>query len=202
MVEQLGVTAVMSLYCASGTLLTLTNKLAVGVFPSPNALLLLQSTLTVFLLLLLTRTLPDVVGPLPRLSCETLVLWSPPVLLFVGMLATSLLALLHVSAVTLIVIRNLCTLFVAFLERMVLGVPISTLSVAAFLGIFLGATLYGLHDLAFSAVGYMWLLCNVVCTAAFQIDVKKLISTAPGPQALGPFGMSYITTCFRFQFCF
>jgi drug/metabolite transporter (DMT)-like permease len=182
------------LYCISGTLLTLANKLAVVALPAPNALLVFQNGVTVLLLLTLTRVAPERVGgALPPLTVAAVRTWLPLTLLFVGMLASSLLALLQVSAVTLIVFRNLGTLVTAFFERAVLGTEISTLSVASLLGILLGVLLYAYHDLQFSAVGYAWLTLNVACTAAFQIYVKGLISAMPkeGPGALGPFGMSY-----------
>ena len=181
-------------YCASGTLLTLANKLAVLALPAPHALLVFQNGVTVLLLLALTHAVPEHVGgPLPPLTWHALRTWLPLTLLFVGMLATSLLALLQVSAVTLIVFRNLGSLVTAFFERAVLGMEISTLSVTSLLGILLGVLLYALHDLQFSAVGYAWLTLNVACTAAFQIYVKGLIVAQPktGPGALGPFGMSY-----------
>jgi len=181
-------------YCVAGTLLTLANKLAVAALPAPNALLIAQNGATVALLLALTRAAPGAFGgPLPPLTAAAVRAWLPLTLLFVGMLASSLLALQLVSAVTLIVFRNLCTLVVAFFERAVLGAEVGALSAAALLGILLGAVLYALSDLQFSAPGYAWLLLNVACTAAFQIYVKALVSGLPkeGPGALGPFGMSY-----------
>ena len=182
------------IYCVSCTLLTLANKLAVVAFPVPNLLLVFQNAVTVLLLLALTALIPGSVGgPLPPLTLEAVRTWLPLTLLFVGMLASSLLALQHVSAVTLIVIRNLSTLAVAFFERLVLGTEISTLSVASLLGLLAGAVLHGLYDMRFSAAGYVWLMINIVCTVSFQIYVKGLIAGLPkkGPGALGPFGMSY-----------
>ena len=189
-----GVAAALALYCVSDTLLTLANKLAVVALPAPHALLAFQNGVTVLLLLLLTHVVPDRVGgALPLLTTAAVRTWLPLTLLFVGMLASSLLALLQVSAVTLIVFRNLGTLVTAFFERSVLGTEISPLSVASLLGILFGVVLYGLHDLQFSAVGYAWLTLNIACTAAFQIYVKGLITAHPkeGPDAIGPFGMSY-----------
>ena len=190
----LTVAAALAVYCVSGTLLTLANKLAVLALPAPHTLLVVQNGATVLLLLAATSAAPGAVGgALPPLTAEAVRAWLPLTLLFVGMLASSLLALQAVSAVTLIVVRNLGTLVVAFFERVVLGAQISTLAVFSLLGILLGAVMYGLYDLQFSAVGYAWLAVNVACTAAFQIYVKGLIAGLPktGPGALGPFGMSY-----------
>ena len=188
------VAAAMLLYCVSGTLLTLVNKLAVLVLPLPHTLLLFQNGVTVALLLAISAAAPSAVGgPLPPLTAAVARDWLPLTLLFVGMLASSLLALQAVSAVTLIVVRNLGTLVVAFFERIVLGTQISTLTVGTLVGILLGTAIYGLYDLQFSAVGYAWLVVNIACTAAFQIYAKGLIAGLPksGPGALGPFGMSY-----------
>jgi drug/metabolite transporter (DMT)-like permease len=181
-------------YCISGTLLTLVNKLAILAFPAPNTLLLFQNGATVLLLLALTHIAPDRVGgPLPSLTLSAFKSWLPLTLLFVGMLGSSLLALQNVSSVTLIVFRNLCTLVVAFFERLVLGSEINTLAIFSLVGILCGAILYALNDIQFSIIGYAWLIVNVSCTAAFQIYVKSLISHLPkdGPGSLGPFGMSY-----------
>ena len=188
------VALVLAVYCASGPLLTLANKLAVTALPAPHALLALQNGATVALLLALTSAAPARFGgALPALTLPAVRAWAPLTLLFVGMLAASLLALQAVSATTLVVVRNAGTLVVAFFERAVLGTPISTLSVASLLGILAGVGLYGAGDVHFSAAGYAWLAVNVACTAAFQIYVKGLIAGLPreGPGALGPFGMSY-----------
>jgi GDP-nucleotide sugar transporter len=188
------IAAALALYCFVGTALTLVNKRAIVSFPLPSALLVLQNGLTVALVKALTIAVPDRVGgALPPLSASILVDWLPLVLLFVGMLATSLLALLHVSAVTLIVTRNLCTLAVAGGERVFLGTTISELSVACLFGILFGAVLYALHDISFSLIGYSWLACNIVTTSAFQIRIKGLIAQQKekGYDSLGPFGMSY-----------
>ena len=190
---RLGVAAALAVFCASGTLLTLANKVAVGALPAPHSLLVLQNGATVALLLALSHAAPARFGALPPLTAAAVRTWLPLTLLFVAMLASSLLALQSVSAVTLIVVRNVCTLVVAFLERAVLGARHSTLTVATLLGILLGAALYGAADLSFSASGYAWLAVNVAATAAFQVYVKWLIAAQPkaGPDALGPFHMSY-----------
>lgn len=190
----LNVAVALFVYCVSGTLLTLVNKLAVGAFPAPHSLLLFQNGLTVLLLLALTSAAPERLGGrLPPLTCAAVRTWLPLSLLFVVMLATSLLALQSLSAITLIVMRNLGTLVVAFFESALLGSRVSTLSVASLLGILLGVACYGANDLQFSIVGYAWLAVNIASTAAYQIYVKALLTGIPkeGPDALGPFGMSY-----------
>jgi hypothetical protein len=107
------------------------------------------------------------------------------------MLVSSLMALMHVSAVTLIVIRNLTSLTVAALEATVLDTRVPLAGVASLAGILAGAVMYGLHDITFSAVGYAWLTANLVTTSAYQVLVKRVISSE-GARDIGPLGYSYI----------
>ena len=108
-------------YCASGTLLTLLNKLAIVICRSSNILLMMQNGVTVILLLLISQFFPHTFKPMPSINVSILKLWLPLVLLFVVMLTSSLLSLLHVSIPTVIVMRNLSTLFVAMLEHIRAG---------------------------------------------------------------------------------
>lgn len=185
------VTAVLVLYCASGTLLTLANKLAVKAFPFPNVIACLQNAITVVLLTTGAAVAPSTFGAMPPIDANTLRVWLPLTALFVGMLVSSLLALMHVSAVTLIVIRNLTSLTVAALEAAVLGTRVGRLGVASLAGILAGAVMYGLHDITFSVTGYAWLLANLLSTSAYQVLVKRIISSDDA-RAIGPLGFSYI----------
>ena len=101
---------ILLLYCISGSLLTLVNKLAIVAFPFPNMLLVLQNGVTVILLIMSFVHASTVIPPL---SIAILKVWIPVVLLFVTMLISSLFALVYVSVPTVIVIRNLSTLSVA-----------------------------------------------------------------------------------------
>jgi len=189
--NRLQTTSILALYCASGTLLTLANKLAVRVFPYPNAIAALQNAAAVVMLRCLACASPATVGALPTLTRSVLGQWLPLTVLFVGVLVSSLLALMHVSAVTLIVIRNLTSLTVAALEWAVLGRALSWGGVGAIGGMLLGASLYGLHDVTFSATGYTWLAVNLVTTSAYQVLVKLVVSS-DAAKDMGPFGFSYL----------
>lgn len=180
----------LSAYCISGTLLTLANKLAIVAFPVPNTLLVIQNGVTIVMLMGGSFLWPGMFQKMPVLTVQVVKAWLPLVLLFVAMLVSSLQALMSVSAVTLIVMRNLSTLCVAFFERLILGEKIHVLTWLTLIGIFLGATLYGLRDMSFNSVGYFWLAINVGATSSYQIYVKTLIEKS---KELGPFGMSYIT---------
>jgi hypothetical protein len=117
----------LAVYCFVGTMLTLVNKVAIQAFPAPNMLLILQNGMTVLFLQIITTTLENRVGKLPHFTFQVVLTWTPLVILFVGMLLSSLVAIQHVITVFLIVMRNLTTLSVAFFEFMVLGTRISTL---------------------------------------------------------------------------
>jgi hypothetical protein len=181
------------IYCLSGTLLTLLNKLAILAFPFPNLLVVIQNLLAGILLSLGFRFF-TFFGESPSLfDVEIIRNWLPLVLLFAGMLVSSLLSLLHVSAVTLIVIRTLSTVGVGVLEFAFFRATMSRVGVLSIVGIQLGSIYYGLHDLSFSTIGYVWLAVNIFCTSAYQIYVKHLVSKN---SQLGPFGMSYINNWF------
>jgi hypothetical protein len=182
---------VLFLYCASGTALTLANKLAVKRFPYPNLILVLQNGMAVVTLAMGSCTVPLTIGRMPRLSWPLVRLWVPLTVTFSLMLASSLLALQEVSAVTLIVIRNLTSLSVAALEFACLGTALPWQSAGALLGILCGAVMYSLHDITFSPIGYSWLLLNLLSTSAYQVWVKRVIASDAGKK-IGALGMSYI----------
>ncbi|KAH9249651.1 hypothetical protein BASA81_012620 [Batrachochytrium salamandrivorans] len=189
------VTLTLLLYCVSGTMLTLVNKLAIVAFPYANVLLIIQNGVTVVLLLLGSLVLPGTFQSMPKLSWQVIKLWSPLVLLFVLMLSSSLNALTFVSAVTLIVMRNLSTLCVAFFEWIWLGEEISIITWFALVGILAGAVVFGARDMMFSVPGYLWLAVNVLSTSTYQVYVKKLIKES---KELGRLACRTLTTCFPF----
>ncbi len=178
------------LYCTSGTLLTLINKFAVVIFPYTNMLLVLQNSIAVLLFVVASQFCRQALGSLPSLSLTVLQLWMPLVLLFVMMLTSSLLALAYVSVPTVIVMRNLTTLFVAILDYILLRNKINGFSTATLIFILFGATLYARHDLTFSIPGYIWLFVNIISTSAYQIYIKKIIDL-PIFEHIGSIGMSY-----------
>ena len=186
-----GLVFIFSFYCASGTLLTLVNKLVMTKFPFPNAVVSLQNTTTIAMLMVGSSMSPSIFGRMPVLSREMLMMWAPLVIAFVVVLVSSMLALLRVSAVTLIVIRNLTAISVAALERVVLGSSVSGSAVVALLGMVGGAVAFGLHDLTFDAQGYAWLAVNMVATSCYQVMVKRIISKDASAK-IGPFGFAYL----------
>lgn len=190
--------SVIVFYCASGTFLTLVNKLAMARFPFPNAVITLQNAVTIAMLLIGSAVSPAF-GRMPPLSRETVTMWAPLATAFVIMLVSSMLALLKVSAVTFIVIRNLTAISVAALEWVVMGTPVSRSAVVALLGMVGGAVSFGLRDLTFDVQGYAWLVVNMVATSGYQVMVKRIISK-DASKSIGPFGFAYLNNVMSVPF--
>ena len=191
---------VATIYCLSGSSLTYANKaLSTGGHRvNPFLALFLQNSMTVLLVVLLGRYRPEKTGPLElpndrKILCRFLVL----VVLFFGMLISSLLALTYVSVSCLIVERNLVSLFVALLEYIVFGNAMKRDCIFALCGILAGAVYYGAADLDFDFLGYSWLLANVLCTSAFQIYNKKMLVDIK----LSSFQFAYLNNLFSLVPC-
>ena len=183
--------AIIAVYCVCGTAMTLVNKVVIGRFPFPDALIAIQNVMATFVLLSGSFIMPSTFGRMPKLTKHTLREWVPIVFLFVGILLSSLMALMKVSAVTLIVIRNLISCTVAFFEYTVLKTRIGARSMLSLAGILGGAMLYAMFDITFDAVGYVWLLVNIVATTTYQVSVKRLI-TSQASKEMGPLGCSFV----------
>ena len=180
-----------TLYCVSGSGLTYANKMisTEGHRINPFLALFLQNAVTVALLLLFEYISPATTGVLKWPSNKgVLKRFLVLVVLFFGMLVSSLCALRYVTVSCLIVERNLVSLLVAILEYILLGTAISRECAFALCGIIVGAVLYGAADIGFSYIGYAWLTTNVVCTSAFQIYNKKMLTDIE----LSPFQFSYL----------
>lgn len=177
-----------AVYCVAGTLLTLLNKVAIGVFPFTCWLIIAQNIVAILLLKLGAACAPDRLGPLPSITLPSLRQWGPVTGLFTVMLFTSLESLKHVSAVTLVVLRNLTTVVVAGGELVFLRTSLSPRAAVSVAGMLLGAVVYGSSDLSFSARGYVWLAVNVMASSAYQVYVKFLAKQ----EGMTPMGMSFL----------
>ena len=149
--------------------------MAIVSFPHPNLLLLGQNGVTLLLLMLGMKVAPSTFATPPPVNAQVAGRWLPLVCLFVCMLTSSLLALKYVTAVTLIVLRNLTSLVVAALEYFYLGAAVSAVALASLIGMLFGAVLYGYNDVYVSSSGYFWLFVNVVSTSAFQVHNQLLL---------------------------
>mmetsp|Transcript_26505 Transcript_26505/g.84872 ORF Transcript_26505/g.84872 Transcript_26505/m.84872 type:complete len:802 (+) Transcript_26505:329-2734(+) len=163
------------LYCAVGSALTVVNKLLMASFPFPNIVALIQCSATIVLIRSSASQFKSITGNVETLDINMAVSWIPLILCFVGMLSSSMYALKYVSVSTLIVVRNLTTLVIAFSDIIWLRSTISRKSVLCLLLMVVGSSVYGWHDLSFNATGYMFLGLNVLTTSAYQIYIKILM---------------------------
>lgn len=173
-------------YCIAGTLLTLLNKNAISFFPHPLLILMIQNTASLLIVSLAIRFSNDTsLGSVRHRMCthskDFLKTWIPLVLLFTGMLLSSLLALQSVTATSLIVMRNLTTITTAALEFFFFNSALSKTACMCIVGMLFGATIFGMHDMAISVLGYAWLFVNIACTSCYQVYVKGIAQTGMHP---------------------
>jgi len=145
-------------------------------FPAPNLVLFLQNTVTLLLLVIGASILSY---DLNALEVTKTLKWLPLVILFYGMLVSSLLALESVTATTLIVQRNLGTVTIAFADFRFIGTVQSRRRKLAIIGMCLGAFLYVFDEMdgmTLDIRGYFWLFVNIASTTAYQIKVKSLVN--------------------------
>ena len=171
-------TLLIVLYCLSGSGLTVLNKVVVSNSKIPNTLTCLQCLATAILLLCGSWLKKSVFGDL-SFRLEVVKDWLFLVLLFVLMLVSSMYALIHVSITTLIVLRNLTTLTTAAFDCFILKTSFDKVQICSLIALVIGAIIYGLHDLSYSAVGYGWLGLNCMSTTGYQVYVKVLIKKHP-----------------------
>jgi len=189
--------AVASVFCCSGSALTLLNKHVMQRLPAPNVILLLQNSGTLLLLLFGKDVVPYTIEPLKR---ENVLKWLQLVLLFYVMLVSSMFALEYVTATTLIVQRNLSTVTIAFADYFVIGTKQNFRRIAAIISMCLGAFLYAHDDVRganFNLLGYVWLTLNIISTTAYQVKVKSLVNELN----MNSWSMSYYNNALSLPFC-
>lgn len=91
-------------------------------------------------------------------------------------IVTSFKSLALVAVATTLVFRNLATCLVAGVEMVMFGSRFTFLTKVSLAVIVLGAWIYAQADLHFHAVGYSWLLANMVVFVANAVYNKKVIS--------------------------
>jgi hypothetical protein len=191
------IASVSLIFCLSGSALTIINKMLMTFLPAPNFVLFLQNCGTLGLLLAGRHAVPFSIDNMTR---EKVVKWMPLVLLFYGMLVSSMFALKSVTATTLIVQRNLATVTIAIAEYFFLGTKQNLRRVFAILAMCVGSVLYAHDDLldaTFDIVGYTWLAVNIVTTTSYQIKVKSLVNEL----GLNSWTMSYYNNSLSLPFC-
>jgi len=104
---------------------------------------------------------------------------------FVLMLVCSLKALKTVHVATVVVARNLCTVFVCAGEALVFQRYTSPSAVLGLFVILAGSVLYGFSDLTFEPVGYAWQAANSILFIISQLYEKWAMGKSTDQTALG-----------------
>jgi len=176
------------LFCFAGSSLTVVNKKLVSdYFTYPSLLTLFQCLFAGALIHLGRILVPSVKNDVQPIAFETSKKWSILVILFVMMLLSSMFALETISVTTLTVVRNVTTLTTAACDFFFLNTRFTVRKVICLVTMMVGAIIYGLHDISFHAVGYLYLIANCIATTTYQIKVKVLVNES----GLSALSMSY-----------
>lgn len=104
---------------------------------------------------------------------------------FVLMLVCSLKALKTVHVATVVVARNLCTVFICALEALIFQRYTSKRAVLGLFIIFAGSVMYGFSDLTFEPQGYAWQLANSLLFIIGSLYEKWAMGKSTDQTALG-----------------
>jgi drug/metabolite transporter (DMT)-like permease len=156
-------------------------------FPLPFAILVIQCIGTLALLKVGFRFFSHLIGKEPQYERGVFIKFIFLTFQFAVMLLSSLLSLSEVSVPTFIVIRNLATLVTAGIEANILGRRILLKEACSVLFMLFGALSYAYNDIFFTAIGYKFLIINVIFSSTYQVYVKTLVRST----SLSPWAMSY-----------
>lgn len=170
-------------YCTASTSMNILNKKAISAMPFPYFLSALQNLATLIMALIVAYLIAPHTGPpfdktfglKKKLDLDTLVKWTPAVLLFCLMLVSSLSAMHRVSVPTVLVCRSLTPMVTAALEIQFLGMRVGVRLWGAMGVILIGAICYCIQDFNPSFEGYVWLGINLVAAAGYHVYVKWAI---------------------------
>lgn len=110
---------------------------------------------------------------------------SLPTVVFVLMLICSLKALKTVHVATVVIARNLCTVFVCAGEALVFEKYTPKEAVLGLFIILLGSIVYGFTDLNFELNGYLWQAANSLLFICAQLYEKWTMTKSTDQTALG-----------------
>lgn len=175
---------VLIIYCVSGTLLLLVNKILIYQFSCPNTLLAFQNTLIIMCLILSSHIFPQKVGSIPSLKMHIIKWWLPLVLCFVVVLISSLICLLYVSIYTVVLITNISTVLVATLEYIVISQQHDRFSVMVLISMIFGIIFFPKENFSSDVIGYLWLFGNILATSLYKVFLKKIVKS----QIMGDIG--------------
>eukprot|EP01002_Notosolenus_urceolatus_P000973 NODE_1248_length_1504_cov_16.674227_g1039_i0.p1 GENE.NODE_1248_length_1504_cov_16.674227_g1039_i0~~NODE_1248_length_1504_cov_16.674227_g1039_i0.p1 ORF type:complete len:340 (+),score=65.64 NODE_1248_length_1504_cov_16.674227_g1039_i0:462-1481(+) len=174
-------------FSVASTCMTLANKVTIQQYPHPNTLILLQNLVGLFVTFLLLRR------HLVWMSLDKMHYWIPTILLFCGVLLSSLKAFLYLNVTTVMIFRNTSPIPSTILECLLFGALADARVFAAACSILLGAVVYGMHSTKFHPTGLMWLMVNISCIVAELLYNKFLIQRGK-EFGLNPISLATIKT--------
>jgi len=165
--------------------MTLANKGVAVIFNSPWGLIFTQNLVQTVVL-----TLASLGGAFNvTITTKKVRTMLPLNVLFVGMLFTSMRSLRHLPVPMVTVFKNVGNCLIVSGDWYFYGNDISVGVVVALLLIVVGAlAASGASDLVFDLEGYSWMAANLLCTASYNLYVRR----ARSESQLTPTGMSYV----------
>eukprot|EP01059_Diplonema_ambulator_P007445 TRINITY_DN1690_c1_g2_i1.p1 TRINITY_DN1690_c1_g2~~TRINITY_DN1690_c1_g2_i1.p1 ORF type:complete len:361 (+),score=79.91 TRINITY_DN1690_c1_g2_i1:681-1763(+) len=162
-------------YTTCSVSMILLNKLIIDVkgFTYPFVLVFFQN-LSAVLVVILLRMLGFI--DYPDLKEKLIKRWIPLVLLFVGMLITSLMALKSLSVPLQTLIKSLAIFVTAAGDGILFGRVFNNLMIFSFFLLILGSLLGALTDHYVTLPGLLWSFSNVACTSGYQLYMKGVLN--------------------------
>jgi GDP-mannose transporter len=113
--------------------------------------------------------------------------WLPLNILFIGMLCTGFLSLVHNNVPMVTVCKNLTNVVTIAGDALFFGEKVSVLTVLSIFIMVLGAVLAGANDLEFSFIGYACMGLNCFFTSGYVLYMRFVSTTVKVPK----FGMVF-----------
>ena len=123
----------------------------------------------------------------PAFDWATAQSWAPLNILFVLMLCTGFLSLVHNNVPMVTVCKNLTNLVTIAGDFWFFGEAAGTLTIVAVMVMVFGAMFAGYNDLGFSWVGYFWMVANCLSTSGYVLYMRFASTTIKLPK----FGMVF-----------
>lgn len=178
-------------FCLSSVGMQLLNKAIAkdfrerGVQSLDNVLMIWQQVAAIVLNLFCVRAIGGDTWRISRITKEQVVRLLLPSVNFVFMLVCSLKALKTVHVATVVVARNLSTVFVCIGETFLFDKHCSWRAVCCLFVIFCGSLIYGFADLSFEPEGYMWQTANSLLFVIGQLYEKWAMGKSKDQTPLG-----------------
>ncbi|XP_074587331.1 GDP-mannose transporter GONST1-like [Curcuma longa] len=164
-------------YCLSSCSMILVNKFVLSGydFSAGISLMLYQNFVSV--LLVSTLSSFGVVSTEP-LTWKLIKVWLPVNIIFVGMLATSMLSLKYINVAMVTVLKNVTNVITAIGEMYLFMKHHDRKVWTALILMIISAISGGITDLSFHAIGYGWQILNCFLTASYSLTLRRVMDTA------------------------